>query len=375
MLPCLLWLRQADVSNRTPKTQRANDEKDCRSRKKQKSSKNAANQYALNSSKSCKPMKSHDDDDDDNKQESMSWLDELELSMPDLSLVPMSAATVVKRLEQTLSHVQTLYVPLVTFLVHCQVQLDNTNNKGVKNMKPRTCHKKYIFPLSQVFTTMSLQINAKELAKAERELDVVSNHAKKGESWTEMKQLFIGGMVGHSSGLYRWVSELGNARSACCDLECILQACCKLDPSLDTTQKLAELLRKMAEPTLDHLMKQVPSKYHLQSTAASASNQHPPLPYFHRLEAAVRSMATFDPNDDEIVCVGDSKISSQAAAVGVRPSSKNDKNNHEIISIDDSDEDEVIKKKCDNVAKKKSEPEVICIDDSDDDDGDEMPWI
>lgn len=362
MLPCLFWLRQADVSNRPPaKKQRANDEKDHSSRKKQKCSK-----YAV---------KSHDDDD--NKQESMSWLDELELYMPDLSLVPMSAASVVKRLEQTLSHVQTQYVALVTFLVHCQVQLDNTNNKGVKNMKPRICHKKYIFPLSQVFTTMSLRMNAKELAKAERELDVVSNHAKKGESWTEMKQLFIGGMAGHSSGLYRWVSELGNARSICCALECILQACCKLDPSLDTTRKLAELLRKMAEPTLDHLMNQVPNKYHLQSTAAaSASNQHPPLPYFHRLEAAVRSMATFDPNDDEIVCVGDSKISSQAAAVGARASSRNDKNNHEIISIDDSDDDdEVIKKKSDNVAKKKSEPEVICIDDSDDDDGDEMRWI
>jgi hypothetical protein len=321
----------------------------------------------------------------------LSWLEKVEFSIPDLSLVPMSAASVVQRLEKTLSLVKTQYAPLVAFLVFCQAALESVTNK--KNKKPpRACHKEYIVPLTQVFATMndSLRMDVKELTKAERELEVVSNHAKKGENWTEMKQLFIGGMAGgHSSGLYAWVSDLGHARSICCDLECILQASCKqLDPSLDTTRKLAVILRSMATSTLGHLMKHVPNHYHLHSSTAAASshNKHPPPPYCHRLESALRGMSTFDPTDDDIVCVGNpNNKTSHAAAVtapaeGASVSSSNNSNHQEIISIDDSDDDEAIKKKINNNnnnAKKKSEPEVICIyDDSDGDgDGDEPRWI
>jgi hypothetical protein len=62
-----------------------------------------------------------------------------------------------------------------------------------------------------------------------------------------------------------------------------------------TTIKLAELLRPIASQAHDRLKKDVPQAYQEQSTA------HPYLPFFHRLEACLKQMANYDPEDDDVI--------------------------------------------------------------------------
>merc|ERR1740124_904423 len=115
-----------------------------------------------------------------------------------------------------------------------------------------------------------------------------------------MKNTFLGGMKdGESWGLRKWLSKHGGALHICNDLECILRSCQDLERSLETTRKLGERLRPLAQQALERLRNDVPASYQEHSTA------HPYLPFFHRLESALKGMANFDPEDDDVICIDD----------------------------------------------------------------------
>ena len=115
-----------------------------------------------------------------------------------------------------------------------------------------------------------------------------------------MKNNFLGGMKdGESWGLRKWLSRHGGALHICNDLECILRSCQALERSLESTRKIAGRIRPMAEQALKRLKSDVPSSYQEVSSA------HPYLPFFHRLESALKGMSNFDPDDDDVICIDD----------------------------------------------------------------------
>jgi hypothetical protein len=62
---------------------------------------------------------------------------------------------------------------------------------------------------------------------------------------------------------------------------------------------LADRLRPLAKQALERLKNDVPASYQEISTA------HPYLPFFHRLESALKSVSNFDPEDDDVICIDD----------------------------------------------------------------------
>jgi len=115
-----------------------------------------------------------------------------------------------------------------------------------------------------------------------------------------MKNTFLGGMRdGESWGLRRWLSQNGGALQICNDLELILGALRKLPKAATTTQLLAEKIGPKAKTAYDKLKDEVPNAYQEVSSA------HPYLPFFHRLESALKSLHEFDPNDDGVICLDD----------------------------------------------------------------------
>ena len=74
----------------------------------------------------------------------------------------------------------------------------------------------------------------------------------------------------------------------------------KLDKSAPSTIRLAEIVRPRAQLVFDRLKADVPKAYQEHSSA------HPYLPFFHRLEGVLKGLATFDPTDDDVVCLDDS---------------------------------------------------------------------
>jgi hypothetical protein len=130
-----------------------------------------------------------------------------------------------------------------------------------------------------------------------------------------MKNTFLGGMKdGESWGLRKWLSKHGSALHICNDLECILRSCQDLDRNLESTKKLGERLRPLAQQALKRLQTDVPSSYQEVSTA------HPYLPFFHRLESALKGMANFDPDDDDVICIDDEEELEQAKQQAVQKS-------------------------------------------------------
>jgi len=105
---------------------------------------------------------------------------------------------------------------------------------------------------------------------------------------------------GQSWGLRKWLSTNGGALAICNDLELIMGALRKLDKSAPSTIRLAEIVRPRAQLIFDRLKADVPKAYQEHSSA------HPYLPFFHRLEGVLKGIATFDPTDDDVVCLDDS---------------------------------------------------------------------
>ena len=142
-----------------------------------------------------------------------------------------------------------------------------------------------------------------ELNKASKGINSLLKDAKNAEisGCEAMKNAFLGGMRdGESWGLRKWLSQNGGALKICNDLELILGALQKLPRESLTTIKLAKIIRPKTKQSLDRLKIDVPTAYQEQSTA------HPYLPFFHRLEGALRGLVNFDPEDDDVICLDDS---------------------------------------------------------------------
>ena len=146
-----------------------------------------------------------------------------------------------------------------------------------------------------------------ELQEAYSGLQALVNEARKETvvSCESVKNAFLGGMRdGESWGLRKWLSKHGGALKICNDLELILGA---LKTKSKESEKdkppiitLAEHIRPKAKQALERLLNDIPTAYQQVSSA------HPYLPFFHRLESALRSMSSFDPEDDGIICLDDS---------------------------------------------------------------------
>jgi len=242
------------------------------------------------------------------------WMREINLTVPSLSLEPLSGAEIAIRIRACTQDVLRRYIPCVDFLVQCQQEL----RKGLavaqpkqsgrryrhSAMTPRQFWQTYIEQLpNRFYMTNERRMESVPLQEAVQGLHKLRTDAKTAvnQGCEAVKNTFLGGMKeGESWGLRKWLSKNGNALRTCTDLECILRACKELDKSKETTKKLAAFLRPLAKETLDRLKKDVPPSYQERSTA------HPYLPFFHRLEGALRNMSQFDPEDDGVICLDDS---------------------------------------------------------------------
>ena len=244
------------------------------------------------------------------------WLDTIQISvsgLSGLSLTPLCGSDVLKRVRGKTDDVVTRYLPCVEFLVSCQQELRaglqaatqkrlyRSNYKD--SMTPKQFFSRYLSPLPDKFYNRNKTLmESKVLNDAYTEIKKLCEDARivEYQGCEGMKNAFLGGMKdGESWGLRKWLSRQGGAMQICTDLECILISCQKLDRSEETTIKLAERLRPLAKQALERLKNDVPSTYQVISTA------HPFLPFFHRLESALKGMSNFDPEDDDVICLDD----------------------------------------------------------------------
>jgi len=280
--------------------------------------------YFPTSTPSIASMPSHDHGKSNQPENSMGWLDDLKLEISGLSLEPMSGTEVLTRIRNKTDDVITRYLPCVEFLVSCQQELRKglaiaTQKRLVRGghsyrnvMSPRQFYGTYIEPLSDKFYRKNMQImKPQHLRDALQEIKKICGDARKAErqGCEAIKNNFLGGMKdGESWGLRKWLSKHGSALYICTDLECIVRECQNLDRGLETTKKLAEMMRPLAQQALNKLKSDVPASYQEVSTA------HPYLPFFHRLESALKTMANFDPEDDDVICIDDEDEIAEAKA-------------------------------------------------------------
>ncbi len=143
----------------------------------------------------------------------------------------------------------------------------------------------------------------KELRESYKGLESLLVDVKKMESAGKheaMKNSFLGGMRdGESWGLRKWLSKNGGALHICNDIELIWYG---LRDQKDDSMvvELAKILRPISKQSFDRLKSDVPKAYQEVSSA------HPYLPFFHRVESAVKGLSEFDPEDDEVICLDDS---------------------------------------------------------------------
>mmetsp|Transcript_3616 Transcript_3616/g.5631 ORF Transcript_3616/g.5631 Transcript_3616/m.5631 type:complete len:766 (+) Transcript_3616:272-2569(+) len=241
------------------------------------------------------------------------WLDDMKIKCPDVSLEPLSGNDVLKRVRSKTDDVVTRYLPCVEFLVMCQQELRAglaaaTQKRLIRHsyrdsMTPRQFYDEYLGPLPDRFYQRNKNLMEMNVVKTSvTEIRKLCDESKRMEyqGCEVMKNTFLGGMKdGESWGLRKWLSKHGGALHICNDLECILRSCQDLDRSLETTRKLGERLRPLADQALERLRNDVPASYQEVSTA------HPYLPFFHRLESALKGMANFDPEDDDVICIDD----------------------------------------------------------------------
>ena len=254
------------------------------------------------------------------------WLEELQIEVSGLSLKPMKGSDVMDRLRRKTHDVTSRFLPCVDFLVACQQDLRKglmyaTQKRLIRRayrdtLSPRQFYQKYVAPLPQRFLMNNRHImEANHLRDAFDEIQKLAAQARAVErqGCEVMKNTFLGGMKdGESWGLRKWLSKHGGALSICTEMEMILSACQKLNKEEESTKKLAGLMRPLAKKAMDRLKADVPQSYQEVSTA------HPYLPFFHRLEAACRSMSNFDPEDDDVICLDDTDDEDEVQEVVVK---------------------------------------------------------
>mmetsp|Transcript_4527 Transcript_4527/g.11455 ORF Transcript_4527/g.11455 Transcript_4527/m.11455 type:complete len:908 (-) Transcript_4527:2200-4923(-) len=300
------------------------------------------------------------------------WMEAIQLNITNLSTKPMSGTVVIQLLQRRADEVLTRYLPCVDFLVQCQQDLrrglqEATSKRVYHNMirdklTPHQFYTQYIARLPERFHEKNRDVmSAENLKESIGEMRKLCENAKNAQrqGCETVKNTFLGGMKdGESWGLRKWLSKHGGALMICNDSECILHAVQKLNRSDDATIKLARKMRPLAKTSLTRLTKDVPSSYQEQSSA------HPFLPFFHRLEAALRGLSNFDPEDDDVICLDsdDDEIEilksappkpgpkERRSSVGASAKNNNDRNPPnatnkrkavDIIIDDDDDDDDV----------------------------------
>ena len=239
------------------------------------------------------------------------WLEQMRIECSDLSLEKLSGKEVLTRVRAKTDDVVTRYLPCVEFLVKCQQELRAgliiaTQKRMVRHvyrdtLTPKEFYKRYLahYPNS-FYERYSTLMESTALYDAVADINALCQDSKRVEyqGCETMKNTFLGGMKdGESWGLRKWLATHGGALHICNYLECILRSCQGLDRSQESTRKLSERLRPLAQQALDRLKSDVPPSYQEMSTA------HPYLPFFHRLESALKGMANFDPEDDDVICI------------------------------------------------------------------------
>jgi len=199
---------------------------------------------------------------------------------------------------------------------------------------------------------------AEELTEAFKALQKLLEDVKKMENMNKheaMKNTFLGGMRdGESWGLRKWLSKHGGALGICNDIELIWGALRVLNKTDEKVIEIAKRLRPMMKKSLDRLQADVPKAYQEVSSA------HPYLPFFHRLESALKGMSEFDPEDDDVICLDDTDDEDEVKPVA-------------FMDEEEGDEKQVAKSKHFSIAKTtetSSYKDLPVSDDDDDDDSD-----
>ena len=242
-------------------------------------------------------------------------LETMSLSIPSVSLSSLNGNEVIRHIRSKTDDVITRFLPCVDFLVNCQQELrqglaaankrkyvtSNGRSRSSTNLSPREFFQHYVAPLPRRFERKNDYLMAREhLIAAKLQLDHLVREAQDAvpQGCEHVKNTFLGGMRENESwGLRKWLSKHGGAGSICNDLEEVLRTVKALKKEEKTTIKLAELLRPIASQAHDRLKKDVPQAYQEQSSA------HPYLPFFHRLEACLKQMANYDPEEDDVICL------------------------------------------------------------------------
>ncbi|KAL7548708.1 hypothetical protein ACHAWF_011974 [Thalassiosira exigua] len=276
-------------------------------------------------------------------------LETVSLDVTSVSLTPLSGNEVVRHVRTKTDDVITRFLPCVDFLVNCQQELrqglqlaSRPRPRGGRNargggagaggMTPRQFHAAYVAPLPRRFERRNESIMERgHLRDARRKLDDLVRDALGAapQGCDHVKNAFLGGMRENESwGLRKWLSKHGGAGAICNDLEEVMRHVKALERTSESTRRLAAMLRPIARQAHDRLKKDVPAAYQERSTA------HPYLPFFHRLEACLKQMATYDPEEDDVICLDDSsdededvkvvvgRVKSSSAHVGSSPAVK-----------------------------------------------------
>ena len=260
-------------------------------------------------------------------------LERISLTVTAVSLTPLSGNEVVRHIRTKTDDVITRFLPCVDFLVNCQQELrqglamaqaaaqQNRRKRGGGagsrsssiGMTPRQFHATYVAPLPRRFVRQNESLMARDclrMAGASLESLVRDAAAAMPQGCDHVKNAFLGGMRENESwGLRKWLSMHGGAGSICNDIEEVMRHVKVLPKGDVTTRRLAEMLRPIARQAHDRLKKDVPTAYQERSSA------HPYLPFFHRLEACLKQMATYDPEEDDVICLADSSDDDEAIKV------------------------------------------------------------
>ena len=260
-------------------------------------------------------------------------LERISLTVTAVSLTPLSGNEVVRHIRTKTDDVITRFLPCVDFLVNCQQELrqglamaqataasqQNRRKRGGAGsrssigMTPRQFHATYVAPLPRRFVRQNESLMARDclrMAGASLESLVRDAAAAMPQGCDHVKNAFLGGMRENESwGLRKWLSMHGGAGSICNDIEEVMRHVKVLPKGDVTTRRLAEMLRPIARQAHDRLKKDVPTAYQERSSA------HPYLPFFHRLEACLKQMATYDPEEDDVICLADSSDDDEAIKV------------------------------------------------------------
>merc|ERR1712157_128734 len=241
-------------------------------------------------------------DPDMSEDDELKKLLNIKISIPSLSVEPLSGKEVHTRIHEKTDEVISRYLPCVDFLVNCQQSLRDF--KGYRPLLSSQLFNNHLASLPERFLFQNLCIMPSDQLEIAyngiQNLVVDAKEVEQSGGCDGMKNAFLGGMRdGESWGLRKWMSRNGGGLKICNDLELILEALRKLPKDDATTKLLAAKIRPKAKQVYDKLKADIPNAYQ------EVCNAHPYLPFFHRLESVLKGLKGFDPDKDDIICIDD----------------------------------------------------------------------